>query len=234
MQPAIAIPKEHGGTVAQTATLTPKIILLTVQAEAPLSYSAGQYASFLIDTYRRPLSYATPAHGTALEFIVDISPGGIASTFVAQLKPQDQIRFMSPYGRFIVDQASDRSLLFVATGSGIAPIRAQILHQLTVNPGRPMTLLFGNKDERHLFLDDEFTRLAQQHAVFSYIPVCSEPSAAWTGERGLVTQVISRRIAHAAAYDAYICGNPGMVKDVKTLLEATGLRPEQLHTEQFS
>lgn len=234
MPPTIVLPQEYEGTVIATSPLTPKVVWLRAETAAPLSYTAGQYASFLINVHRRPLSYASPAADRTIEFIVDVTPGGVASTYVAQLKEGDRFRFLSPYGRFIVAAASPRPLLFIATGSGIAPIRAQILEQLATAEPRPMTLFFGNKDEEHMFLQDEFTRLADAHRHFTFIPMLSEPSAAWTGERGLVTQVVPRRIADVPAYDVYICGNPDMVKDVKAVLEQAGVPRAQMHTEQFT
>lgn len=230
----VAIPREYTGTVVYAAAITPKIVIVKLQPKEALSYIAGQYASFLIEQYRRPLSYATPSGSLPLEFIVDISPGGVASQYVANLHEGDRVRFLSPYGRFTVPAETSRPLLFIATGSGIAPIRAQILDELTAANPRPMTLLFGNKDEQHVFLHEEFTQLAATHSAFTFIPVLSEPSSAWSGERGLVTHILLRRVAHLVDYEAFMCGNPHMVRHVRTALEEGGVPQWQIHSEQFT
>src|SRR5688572_2433091 len=98
----ITLPTQHTGRVTFTAKLTPKIIWLKVACAEKITYVPGQYASFLIDGFRRPLSYATPDTMPELEFVVDISPAGVASQFVAKLQVGDSITFLTPYGRFTV------------------------------------------------------------------------------------------------------------------------------------
>lgn len=227
------IPVQHSGIVTSTAVLSPKIIHIALRREQPLNYTAGQYASFLIENARRPLSYATPDDGGDLEFIVDIAPDGIASKYVAALAVGDVVQFLTPYGRFMVDHGDTRPLVFLATGSGIAPIRAQIQDELQHGTERPITLLFGNRDEAHMFLLDEFYALEKQYPNFTFIPVCSEPTNSWQGERGLVTEVVLRRVPDLLAHSAYICGGPAMVKDSLALLLSQGIPKEFLHTEQF-
>ncbi|MEX1997951.1 MAG: FAD-binding oxidoreductase [Candidatus Andersenbacteria bacterium] len=234
LQQPIAIPRLEQGRLTAHHQLTPKIIVIQIISDKPVSYLPGQYASFLINEQRRPLSYATPPQYPYLEFVVDISPGGVASQFVQNLAPGDPVTFMSPYGRFLVEHESKRPLLFIATGSGIGPIRAQILAELARDPALPMTLLFGNQDEHYFFFDDEFTELAHIHPHFTFIPVCSEPSDVWAGERGLVTAVTPRRVKNLSEHAAYICGTPAMVKDTLAMLREHGLPEAHLHTEQFT
>src|SRR3990167_1511722 len=103
MPQPIVIPRQYTGLVTATARLSPKIIVVQLNPSQPVAYTAGQYASFLIDGARRPLSFATPATYPYLEFIVDVSPGGIASRYVEQLQPHDTVTMLSPYGRFTIN-----------------------------------------------------------------------------------------------------------------------------------
>jgi len=230
----VVIPKEYPATVVAAATLTPKVVFLQLRPEKTAPFVPGQYASFLLGNNRRPLSYASLPGEALLDFVIDISPGGVCSQFAAHAKAGDAVRFLSPYGRFVMNKEDTRPLLFVATGTGIAPIRAQIKDLLAQGETRPITLLFGNYTERDIVFREEFEALAQKHSTFTFIPVLSNAEGAWSGETGWVTHVAPRRISDLPAWSAYVCGNPPMVKDMTALLLSAGTPKEHIHTEQFT
>lgn len=227
----VAIPRRYETIVTANERLTPKIFWLRLQTAELLSYTPGQYASFLIDTFRRPLSFALPP-APDLEFIVDVSPGGVASQFVVGLRPGDTVAFMSPYGRFVVTDTG-RPLVFIAAGSGIGPIRAQIIDALSRGVSSSLTLVFGNRDHAHMFFLDEFTQLARRYPQFTFIPACSDNDPTWTGERGLVTDVARRLVPTLLDSDVYVCGGPAMVSAALAMLQSMNIPAEQIHTEKF-
>lgn len=229
---AITIPREHEARVVKNEQLTPKIFWLAVAPATPVPYVAGQYASFLIEAARRPLSFAAPPH-TTLEFIVDISPAGIASRYIRGLTPADTVRFLSPYGRFTIEETG-RPLVFIAAGSGIGPIRAQIMALLQQPPGQPITLLFGNRNRQHMFFIDEFENYAARYPHFTFIPACSEPDPTWTGEKGLIPAVATRLVPDLAQSEVYVCGGTAMVTATVAMLQEAGVAPAQVHAEKFT
>lgn len=227
----VIIPRQYTTTVIANEQLTPKIFWLRLHRAEPIPYQPGQYASLLIDSSRRPLSFATPS-GPTLEFVVDVSPAGIASRYVSALQEGDTVTLMAPYGRFVVD-ASTRPLVFVAAGAGIGPIRAQIQALVPHHVSSPLTLVFGNRTGEYMFFIDEFTALAAQQPMFTFIPACSADDPAWTGERGLITDVTARRVPHLADSDIYVCGGPATVTAVVAGLQTMNVPAEQIHTEKF-
>lgn len=229
----VVIPKQYTGVVLAKKQLTPKMFWLSLRPATPVPFTPGQYASWLIGQQRRPLSIASHRLNEPLEFVVDVSPHGTCSQLVEHVQPGESVTFMAPYGRFVVDKTDTRPLLFIATGSGIAPIRAHIHDVLEHGWKQPITLFFGNKNEESMFFTEEFSELASRYAHFSFIPVLSEPSAMWTGQHGLVTTVVPNQVPDLPAWSGYVCGSPQMVKDTTTMLQKQGVPKEQIHSEEF-
>lgn len=231
--PPVVIPKKYTATLVAKEQLSPKVMLLQLEPAASVTFTEGQYASFLIGNQRRTYSFASSREDKLLDFVIDVSPGGVGSTWAKQLILGQAVAFLAPFGRFTL-QPGSRPLLFIATGAGIAPIRGHIKQGMHKHDPRPMTLVFGNQNEKYCLHFDEFETLAKQaRDKFTFIPVCSDPSEAWSGERGLVTHITPTRIRGLPQYDIYICGSPAMVKDTVTMLQEHEVPLEQIHTEKF-
>lgn len=230
----IILPQRYRAAAIDKKYLSPKVIFLRLQPSQPVAFVPGQYASFLINGHRRPLSFASLSEEPYLDFLVDISPQGICSKFIQKIQPGDQVEFLAPYGRFVVSTQDQRPLLCVATGTGLAPILPQIHHTLHQQPGRPITLLFGNHDEEHLFFNQELEQLQNHHPNFTYLPVLSSATAHWSGQRGLVTEILPLLTPELAEWTIHICGHPQMVRDVMRLLELHGISRQHIQTEQFT
>jgi NAD(P)H-flavin reductase len=227
-------PERFQGKVLGKTQLSPKIIWLAVEPDRAVPFTEGQYGSWLIQEHRRPLSFASLPQEPSLEFVIDFSPQGVCSTFTLNLAIGDHVDFLAPYGRFVLDKNDMRPLLFIATGSGIAPIRPQIKKALQENPTRAITLIFGNRDEKHMIFTDEFEKLSRSSPSFTFMPVLSEASSHWKGERGLVTELTFQHVPNLADHSIYICGNPSMVKTMQALLLERNIPKNQLHSEQFT
>jgi NAD(P)H-flavin reductase len=230
----VAIPQEYAATVVATEQLSPKVKLLSLATDRPIPYIPGQYASLLFGNVRRPISFASLPGQDTIQFVIDFSPGGPASIFARDSRAGDTLRLLAPYGRFVLDTQTERPLLFVATGTGIAPIRTHLEQATRLRPDWPTTLIFGTYTEEHLLFRQEFERRATHDPAFSYLPVLSDAVDAWTGERGWVTHVLPKRMTDVSQYSTYVCGNPAMVKDAVALLAKLGVPKEHIHSEQFT
>lgn len=229
----VVIPKEYTGSIVKKEQWTSKVYFLQLSWAKQFAFTEGQYVSFLIDDHRRPLSIASATTEDTLDFVIDVSPQGVCSKFTEKAKVGETIRYMAPYGRFVLDEADPRPRLFIATGTGIAPIRGHIKQALAKNHPQSMTLLFGNISEEHMLFHHEFTALAATNKKFTYTPVLSEPSLAWAGQKGWVTHIMPT-LPKLTSFTAYICGHPDMVKDAKALLLHHGLPKEQIRTEAYT
>jgi len=124
-----------------------------------------------------------------------------------------------------------RELLFVATGTGIAPIRSMLLANLERPNPRPATLFWGLRSQRDLYYQEELAELARREPKFTYFTTLSRPAPGWTGETGRVTRLVEERIASVKHLAVYLCGNSGMIKDVTAIIQRKGLCP--IHREKY-
>ena len=105
-------------------------------------------------------------------------PGGAFTDHVFKtMKERDILRFEAPLGTFFLREESDKPIVFVASGTGFAPIKAIIETALKKGVARPMTLYWGARRPKDLYLNPLPERWAAEHALFKYVPVISEGAA---------------------------------------------------------
>lgn len=207
-----------------------------------LKFQAGQYVLLDIpkQPHKRSYSIASPpSMNHAIELLVDISPQGLGTQYLANLQPGEQVVFNAPLGNFTVPPVSteigqqEEELLFIATGSGVAPFKS-ILQDLLIDQQdqRSMILLWGMRSQLDQFWYDDFGILAQEHDNFSFQPVLSQPSSEWPFHKGYVTDVLSVQ-AEFTNRGYYLCGSNNMITDVRQLLLEKEVNPQHIHTESF-
>jgi len=192
------------------------IVRLKLPSTERMQYLAGQYIDFLLkDGHRRSFSIATPPHADELlELHIRHVPGGF---FTEQLfntyKGREILRLEGPLGAFYLREESDKPIIFVAGGTGFAPIKAIIEHALYGNVDRPMVLYWGARAKRDLYLPDLPGTWQQASRNFTYIPVLSDPLPEdhWPGRTGFVHQAVLDDFRDLSGYQVYACGGPGMI-----------------------
>jgi Na+-transporting NADH:ubiquinone oxidoreductase subunit F len=167
------------------------------------------------------------------------TPPGIASSKLCALRPGETLDVAGPYGHFFAD-ASEREMIFIGGGAGMAPLRSHVLDQLErQHSTRTISFWYGARNRRELFYADEFDRLQREHANFRWLPALSEPRLEdnWQGEVGFIHEVLERR--HLAGHRApegceyYLCGPPLMARATIAMLERLGVAPESIHFDDF-
>lgn len=209
---------------------------LRLKPTADFNFKSGQYISIKVAPARiNKYSLANRPGEREFELIVDCTPGQIGSLFVEKLQVGDQIEYLGPLGIFILktDDLS-RELFFIATGSGIAPLKSMI-EDLLINQRdtRPITLYFGLRYPKDVFLKTYFEQMAAQYGNFKFILTISKPDQEWTGLKGRVTEHLLSNLGPATDYSAYICGSGPMIADTEQLLISKGLPPERIYYEKF-
>lgn len=203
-----------------------------------MTFQAGQFVSFeilqdgMLKPVTRPYSIATPpSRRDRISLVLNLVKHGPGSSYLFGLGEGDKVRFKGPAGSFRLRDDGTKDLLFIATGTGIAPIRSMVLSQLERDAGRPVTLFWGLRSRRDLYYQDEFAALAARHPHCTFVTTLSRPDAGWHGASGRVTQLVQDRIATVSNLAVYVCGNGAMIKDVTALLHAKGLCP--IHREKW-
>jgi NAD(P)H-flavin reductase len=224
--------------VARVVDLTHDVRQIDLELIDPpaVHFTAGQFVSFAVHKeglpfpVTRPYSIASPpTRAQTIELLLNLVPGGPGSTYLFSLDVGDEVRCSGPAGTFLLREYADRRLLFVATGTGIAPMRSMIRARLP-SP-RPVVLLWGLRSERDLYYQDEFADLAARYPEFRFTTTLSRPTPQWTGEVGHVQHLVERHIATVDDLAVYVCGNSGMIASVVSLIKARGVCP--IHREQY-
>jgi NAD(P)H-flavin reductase len=157
--------------------------------------------------------------------VLNLVQGGPGSGYLFSLREGSRTSFKGPAGAFYLKDDGDRELLFVATGTGIAPMRSMILAQLQRAPDRPVTLFWGLRSQRDLYWQDEWAALALAHPNFIVVTTLSRPEPGWSGAHGRVTALVEERITSVRNLAVYLCGGSAMIKDVTARINAKGLCP---------
>ena len=205
---------------------------LRLISPATLDFQPGQFISFEIPVegsshpMTRAYSIASPPSQRSILTVVfnrvDHGPG---STLLFGLKPGDQVHFKGPAGNFRLRDDAPRILLFVATGTGIAPIQSMLHTLLPKATPQVVTFLWVLRAQRDLYYQEELHELAVRHPMFHSTITLSRPDPGWTGPTGRVTALVQERVKTVDNLAVYLCGNGGMIKDVTDFLRLKGLCP---------
>ena len=181
---------------------------------------------------------ATPPFDRANGRFMDVLPG-LASTYMYSLKPGDKVTISGPYGEFFL-QETEREMLFLGGGAGMAPMRSHIFHLFhTEKTTRKATFFYGARSVREMFYDDEFKAIQKDFDNFNYIVGLSDPMEEdnWTGPVGFIHDVAFNEYLkdHPAPEDIeyYLCGPPMMLSAVMSMLDNLGVEPEMIRYDEF-
>lgn len=206
-----------------------------------ITFSPGQYMIFHVPgidkVIRRSYSISShPSDKTHFEICVRAVSGGFCSNFIHRLRQGDVIQVEGPYGNFRLDAESQRDVLMIATGTGIAPIKSMLLWLLGQTSTRRVRLFFGLRNVSDLFYTKMLSELRDAHPLFEPTIILSQPDpVGWSGLRGHVTDLIRDHVspAEASQSDAYLCGGRSMIEDAKRLLIQKGMDAQRIHHENF-
>ncbi len=203
-----------------------------------LQFLAGQYVDVLLkDGQRRAFSLANAPHDDRyLELHVRHIEGGTFTDFVfSRMQEKALLRIEGPLGSFVLRENSERPMIFVAGGTGFAPIKGIVQHALAEGVTRPIHLYWGVRAKRDLYMDELPREWAEEYPHVSYSPVLSEPAKedAWAGRTGLVHEAVSADFPDLHSYEVYTSGPPAMIEAARKAFLAQGLSPENLFSDAF-
>ncbi len=168
------------------------------------------------------------------------TPGGVCSSWVFSLKPGDVVTVSGPFGEFHINETTERPMIYIGGGAGMAPLRSHIFHLLKVlNTGRELHYWYGARSMKEVFYWDEFKALEAEYPNFKCFLALSDaqPEDNWTGPTGFIHQVLFDLYLkeHEAPEDIeyYICGPPLMFKAVRGMLDDLGVPEENVRFDDF-
>ena len=242
-----AVPIQHlVTTIASIEEVTHDIVSLKLNLIEPDSFKfkPGQYADIQLpdeDGHRSFSMATTPTSGSPVEFLIKKYAGGKFSELLGGgLKVGDELKVDGPYGSFTLREWSEKPIVCVGGGAGMAPILALLRHMAEEKVNRPVTFYYGARNFTDLFYLDEIKRIGEELTDFRFVPCLSDTwpddwaPTGLNGESGFVTDVVVRQEKEMTASEYYLCGPPPMVDAALTLLDANDVSLEQIHFDKFT
>ncbi len=186
------------------------------------------------DLQPRAYSIASTPAEPDLRLAIKLVPGGRASRWVRDdLEPGSPVVMRGPFGRFTVSD-DPFPILFVATGTGLAPFRSQILSMLANHAdNRPIVLVAGAVSRSGFFWGHEWQQWERMHPNLQVHASFLSGEADWHGETGTVQERLERLLPPGGNVSVYACGAVDMVESVKTLCLRRGIPTARIHTERY-
>jgi CDP-4-dehydro-6-deoxyglucose reductase, E3 len=215
------------------------VLFLQLPSTERLQFLAGQYLEFILkDGKRRAFSIANAPHDDAvIELHLRLITGGQFTQYVFDEMPEKAIlRIEAPLGTFFLREESQKPVIFVAGGTGFAPVKGIIEHMIHHKIQRQIILYRGGRTQDDIYMNDLCERWAEHLPNFTYIPVVSDAPAEsdWQGRIGLVHQAVLDDYPDLSAYQAYVCGAPAMVDVAHQTFVAQGLDADEFFSDAFT
>ena len=216
-------------------------LVLRLVEPGDVKFFPGQYMDFVVPGTDQVRSFSmanTSTRDGQLEFVIKVYPDGLFSQFLdKELAVGDRLDITGPFGVFTL-RDSDAELVFVGGGAGMAPILSLLRSMAERGIDRKATFFYGARGQRDLCFKEELAAIAEKLPNFSYIAALSDAAVEdgdWTGENGLITDVVKRRCGgNLSGAHAYVCGPPPMVEAAIPLLETLGVDDKRIYYDKFT
>ena len=241
--PAGALPvKKMPTRVSSLLRKTDDVIVMQLQLPAndTFVYRAGQYVEFILrDGARRSYSMANaPSQGSGVDLHIRHMPGGRFTDLVfGSMKEKDILRIEGPMGSFFLREDSSKPMVFLASGTGFAPLKALLEHMQHCGITRPVTLYWGGRRPADLYMDDWVRAQCDAMPNLHYVPVVSDalPEDAWQGRTGFVHRAVLEDFPDLSGHQVYACGAPVVVDSAKRDFGAlAGLPADEFFADAFT
>jgi CDP-4-dehydro-6-deoxyglucose reductase, E3 len=219
------------------------VLRLQLPANQNLQYRAGQYVEFILrDGARRSYSMANApsqlGSPPSIELHLRHMPGGKFTDHVfTAMKEKDILRMEGPFGSFFLREESNKPIIFLASGTGFAPIKAIIQHMQDKGIAREAVLYWGARRKADLYEHAWCESTAAQLPNLRYVPVLSEPNVEddWQGRTGFVHRAVMADWPDLSRHQVYACGAPIMVESAeKDLVALCGLPADEFYADSFT
>ena len=221
--------------IVSVERLAPEIVrvVLKTPPASPLRFLPGQYVDVIADGVRRSYSLANaPRADNLLELIVKRYAGGhLSGYWFERAKPNDLVRIEGPLGTFFLRDAAPTDIVFLATGTGIAPVKA-LLEELAADPARAaqhrLRVFWGNREAENFCWDPVALGLD-----VGFHHLLSGANADWSGKRGYVQEAAVHDGIDPADTVVYACGSNAMIASARDTLTALGVPRARFFSDAF-
>lgn len=220
---------------------TPDIRELAIETGEPseFRFRAGQFVMLHV-----PQGEAKPAlraysiasderNHRGFRLIFKFVENGLASRYVWDLKGGEELKFTGPFGKVFFQEPPTQQIIFMNTGSGVSQHLCYLLSKKEQYPNLSYRLLFGVRRPEDIYHQPLLEKLKQELPDFQYHFVLSRSPDDWAGKKGYVQDFIKEMNYLEKPTTFYLCGNGGMIKATKQILEADGIEKNKIWVEAF-
>jgi ferredoxin-NADP reductase len=222
----------------ESSEIAPEVrhFVFEVPGVEKFTFVPGQFVSMnqIVNDKKITRAYSiasAPSDTNRFELCLNLVHEGLLSPRLFEMQPGDRIEIRPPLWMFVL-RHPPRDVIFIATGTGIAPFRSILKAQLH-EKSQAFTLVFGVRHESHLMYWAEFEEMARKHPHFRFLPTLSRPTESWSGRSGHVQAHLQEAIGERRDVDVFLCGLKLMVDDVRNILKEMGFDRKQILFEKY-
>jgi len=209
-------------------------VVLRLPPNAAMRYLAGQYIDVIGQGgLKRSYSIANvPDDDGKLELhIRQVKGGPMSAYWFEQAKPNDLLRFEGPRGTFFLRDTAGVDIVFLATGTGVAPIKSmlgELARRDSTHKPRSVKLIWGGRHRADLYWQPDFAALG-----LCFMPILSRADDSWTGAQGYVQHALLQSHPDWSNTAVYACGSPAMIDSARIVTAEAGLSPKRFFWDAF-
>jgi NAD(P)H-flavin reductase len=226
--------------VRQITRATPRIRILNLDLRAvEFPFSAGQAVMLGLSgsPLRKPYSIASApwevAKSGIMQVLVQVEDSGGLDPHLELASPDTLLDLEGPFGSFGLPERVDRPLLFVAGGTGRAPLRSMLIERVSRPTTHPAALIYSARSVDEFAFRPELSALESANRIACYFTVTREEPSGWQGRRGRISEALLKEALPSTASMCLICGPPQLVNDTRALLTALGVDASQILIEKY-
>lgn len=212
-------------------------LILQLPQDVQVSFRPGQYLNILFEDGRArsfSMANADAAQGRIELHVREVEGGRFTQVCLPTLKAGDELLLELPLGVFYWRERDWRPMVMVATGTGIAPIKAILESLLDKDDCPPVSLYWGMNRPEDLYLAQEIESWAKRLCEFRFVPVLSHADESWQGARGYVQQQVCRDEPDLSGHAIYLCGSPVMIEQARGLFKEHGANEQFMYADAFN
>lgn len=230
------------GYIKQIKALTSDVFKVSISTDKPLDFIAGQYVEITVRDFPYPRCYSIVNAPMQVNqelhfFIQQVKDGSVSNWLTNTSHIGNEIQLSNAKGGCTSKSAlQNGSLIFAATGSGLAPIVSLLNQQLAEQSNRSVELLIGANNESDLFYLDELRSIQSRwESDFNIHTIFSKSNSINHSPIGYIQDHLEKLINHIELHNAdlFVCGNPNMVENVASKCQSLGMKPDQIHMDKF-
>jgi len=213
--------------------------LIRIEIGRPFPFSAGQAVSIGLATQRarRPYSIASSPREArtsgVIAVLASVDDSGALGTHLHPLEPGSVLALRGPIGHFgLPPRLAQRSLLFVAGGTGVAPLRSMLWTALDRVPPPAIDFVFSARTPAELVFDSEFRRLRDDARIRYWPTVTRRAGTSWRGRRGRIDRELLANALQPSPV-CLVCGSQSFIDDMTALLRSLGVRASNIRREEY-